>query len=301
MSGHIEDQKAELVAKMRKLGLTDYEARILIVLVRRAPATAYELAKASGVPRPNAYSALESLQERGAVMPVSAKPVRYVALEPERFFGLIATRTQAICDELASGFDAFAAPERDIYVWNLEGEAIVDQKVAELIDSATTDIWLKGDTALLERHKDGLRRAAAKRGVALMIILFGTNPEDYQFTERCQVLIHEASGIRMGTADNLFTIVVDHTEMLTANEEGAIRAAHTQNQAVVKMALSLIRHDYYMAEIFKRFKDELDAGFGPHLALLRRRSYTENQIASFSEKTGISDDAAPRAASRSSR
>ena len=51
------------------------------------------------------------------------------------------------------------------------------------------------------------------------------------------------------------------------------------------MALSLIRHDYYMAEIFRHFKDDIDAVFGPHLRDLRLRSYSPEQVESFADKT----------------
>jgi sugar-specific transcriptional regulator TrmB len=279
----------DLVAQMKRLGLTEYESRILLALLQSPPATAYEMAKRSGVPRPNAYSALEGLEARGAVMPVSEKPVRYAARPPREFFGQILAQTQTVCDSLAGRLETLAAPQGDHYVWTLEGAAEVQAKVAEMIAAAESEIWLKGDTPLLDRHADALREAATRRGVALMIILFGTNPDDYRFTEQCAVFVHEASGVRMGSADNLFTIAIDQTQMLTANDDGGIRAAHTQNRAVVKMALSLIRHDYYMAEIFDRFKEQLDAAFGPHLSRLRTRSFTDEQIGSFREKTGLSD------------
>ena len=289
MPSQSDPTAADLVAHMKRLGLTEYESRILIALVQAEPATAYELAKKSGVPRPNAYSALEGLEARGAVMPVSEKPVRYAARPPREFFGQLRAQTEELCESLSTRLETLAQPQADHYVWTLEGEAEVQAKVAAMIASAEREIWLKGDTPLMDRHKDGLRAAAEERGAALMVILFGTNPEDYRFTERCAVFVHEASGVRMGSADNLFTIATDQTQMLTANEDGSIRAAYTQNLAVVKMALSLIRHDFYMAEIFERFKPDLDAAFGPHLSSLRSASFTDEQLASFRGRTGLAD------------
>src|SRR3546814_3695882 len=88
----------------------------------------------------------------------------------------------------------------------------------------------------------------------------------------------------MGTADNLFTLAIDQVEMLTAATDGDVIAAHTRNRPIVTMAESLVRHDYYMAEIFNRFGKEIDVAFGPHLRDLRIGCFTPEQIASFKER-----------------
>lgn len=274
------------VRELRVLGFSDYEARIYLALVEASPTTAYELAKKSGVPRPNAYSALTALAERNAAMPVSENPVRYVARDPKELLSAIAERTRATCDDLAERLSEISTPQGDDYVWNLSGAAEIHAKMAEMIDAARDVIWIKAGPEVIRAHRDALIAATGERGVRLSVILFGDDPEEFRFSPKCEIHVHEASGVRMGTADNLFTMTVDHAEMLTANENTDIQAAHTQNQAVVKMALSLIRHDYYMAEIFGLFKDEIDAAFGPHLMKLRQRSYTEEQLESFKQKTG---------------
>jgi hypothetical protein len=56
---------------------------------------------------------------------------------------------------------------------------------------------------------------------------------------------------------------------------------------IVTMALSLIRHGYYMAEIFARFGDQIDEAFGPYLRDLRLPSFTPEQVASFKKNTGL--------------
>lgn len=276
-----------IIQELKSLGFSEYEARIYVGLIESSHTTAYELAKKSGVPRPNAYSALSALTDRGAAMPVSENPVRYVARDPRQLLSTIIDRTRATCDDLAERLSKISAPETDDYVWNLSGEAEIHGKMAELIGNAREVIWIKAGPEVLRPHRGALVEATEGRGVRLSVILFGDDADEFHFNDNCEIYIHEASGVRMGSADNLFTIAVDHTEMLTADENNGFKAAHTQNQAVVKMALSLIRHDYYMAEIFKRFKDQIDEAFGPHLYRLRRRSYTREQIESFGERTGI--------------
>lgn len=275
-----------IIQELKSLGFSEYEAKIYLNLVGSSPVTAYELAKLADVPRPNTYSALSSLANRGAAMPVSQNPARYVARDPRELLLGIAEQTRTTCHDLAERMAEITAPHADDYVWNLSGFTEINAKMGEMIANAKDVIWIKSGPEVIRPHQQALMQASSERDVRLSVILFGEDAEEFRFNDNCEIHIHEASGVRMGTADNLFTITVDHDEMLTANENNGIHAAHTQNKAIVKMALSLIRHDYYMAEIFKVFKNEIDAEFGPHLYNLRRRSYSKEQMVSFMEKTG---------------
>ena len=117
--------------------------------------------------------------------------------------------------------------------------------------------------------------AAAERGVEILIVLFGTDPGEFRYNDRCQVYLHEGTGVRMGTADNLFTLTIDHSEAVTVTTD-RMTAFHTRNYAVVQMADSLIRHDYYMAEIHLRFGKQI-RGFSPEAeATLLHHSWPGN-------------------------
>ena len=62
--GHLQSVNREILSGLRQLGFTDYEARIYVQLLKTNPATAYEVSKATGVPRANTYAALEALAQR---------------------------------------------------------------------------------------------------------------------------------------------------------------------------------------------------------------------------------------------
>ena len=277
---------SDLSADLKRLGFTEYEARVYVQLLRQNPATAYEVSKGAGVPRPNAYQALEVLAQRGAVLPVSENPIRYIAADPHDLLEAIARRTQSLCADLADRLSTMSPTSDDQYVWNLEGEAAIHDKIDAMIASSREAIWIKAADDVLRRHKDALK-AAAERGVAILIVLFGADADEFRSTCLCRVYIHEGSGVRMGSADNLFTLATDHREMLTAAMDGEVVAAHTRNRPVVTMAESLIRHDVYMAEIFERFGAEIDGAFGPHLRDLRLACFSPEQIRSFKERTGV--------------
>ena len=274
------------VEDMKRLGFTEYESKVYIQLLKQSPATAYEIAKSTGVPRPNTYHALEALVQRGAVLPVSENPVRYIGAKPEGLFDAISRQTRSLCTSLAEELATLPQAESDQYVWTLRGEPAVHDRIDALIAASRTSIWIKASDDVLRRHTAALR-AAAQRGVEALIVLFGFDAEEFRLADNWRVYIHEANGVRMGTADNLFTVAVDHAEMLTAAMHADFIGAHTRNQPIVTMAQSLIRHDYYMAEIFGRFGREIAAVFGPHLRDLRIACYSPDQIASFSTRTGL--------------
>ncbi|MFY9240192.1 MAG: helix-turn-helix domain-containing protein [Roseovarius sp.] len=274
-----------LLQQFKQIGFTEYEARVYIQLLRQSPATAYEIAKACGVPRPNTYNALESLSKRGSVQPVSENPMRYVATPADRHLNAIVRQTVSLCDTLAQELARLETPEDDPYVWNVQGETAIGRKIDELIGDATHTIWIKASSEFLSDHSDALRDAAA-RGVHMLIVIFGSDPDEFCFSPNCRVYLHENTGVRMGTADNLFTLTFDMAQVLTAATDN-LTAFYTRNHAVVQMANTLIRHDFYMAEISAKFGPQIDEAFGPHLRNLRLNSFTEAQIASFRQMTGV--------------
>lgn len=275
-----------LLADLKRLGFTEYEARIYLQLLRESPATAYEISKSAGVPRPNAYHALEALTQRGAVLPVSEDPVRYIAAPPQEFLDSLSRQISSICTSVGSQLATLSHPVEDQYVWTLSGKMAVHDKIENLIRSSQEIIMVKAADDILRGHMPALKEAA-DRGVEMLIVLFGFDAQEFHFNDKCRVYIHEANGVRMGTTDNLFTIASDHDEMVTATVANDFLAVHTRNQPIVNMAESLIRHDFYMAEIFARFGSQIDEAFGPYLRDLRLACFTPEQALSFRSKTGL--------------
>lgn len=284
--GQFPAVSTEILSGLRQLGFTDYEARIYVQLLKTSPATAYEIAKAAGVPRANTYATLEALAQRGAVLPVNEEPLRYIAAPPKSLFEAISGQTRALCDDLADRLSKTAANNADYHVWTTHGGIAVQEKIESMIAESRSSIWIKAADDVIRRHKASLKKAAA-RGVSLIIVLFGPDAEEFTFNKNCRIYVHESDGTRMGTADNLFTIAVDQEKMLTANMVGDVMAAYTSCPPIVTMAHSLIRHDIYIAEIFRRFGAQIDKAFGPYLRDIRLSCFTPEQAASFMKRTGL--------------
>ena len=271
-----------LAAELQKLGFSDYEARAYMALLGSNPATAYEVSKAAGLPRANTYAALGSCTDKGAVQPISESPVRYVPVDPAELLARIANDTTARCKRLATQLKKTDSDDGRDFVLNIDGEQQVVAKISEMLRGAKVHVWIKAHEDVIETHRADLR-AAASRGVRILIILFGSDGRRFRFNKGVRVFLHEGNGVRIGNADNLFTITTDFTTALTAQMVGGVHAAYTRNQAIVTMAESLIRHDMYLAEIFERFGPQIDKAFGPYLQSLRRDYFSPAQLRTMNE------------------
>jgi hypothetical protein len=87
----------------------------------------------------------------------------------------------------------------------------------------------------------------------------------------------------VGFGRYLITLSIDFKEALIVNMERQT-GAFTQSEPVVNLADSLIRHEIYLAEIFKRFGKDLEKEFGPALLNLRKKYLPADQAAELTQR-----------------
>ncbi|MES2183405.1 MAG: helix-turn-helix domain-containing protein [Pseudomonadota bacterium] len=268
---------SSLARDLQEVGFTDYEARVYIALLHASPATAYEISKLNALPRPNVYSSLESLEKKGAVQRVSSDPVRVVPIDPKVLLERISRTMSDRCSSLKERLEQLKGVEETNYVWNLSSLSEAQHKIGEIIAGARRHVWIKAHHAALDVHVDALR-AAADRGVSVLLIMFGEANEidSFRSLHKAIVYAHEGDGTVVGLARHLVTLTVDFEETLIFNirEESG---AYTRSSPVVNMADSLIRHEIYLAEIFSRLGPQLDEHFGPALLNLRKKYLPADQ------------------------
>src|SRR5512143_3456612 len=101
---------ARVQSAMAELGFTASEAKIYLVLLRAHPATGYQVAARSGVPRSAIYNVLTKLEGAGLVNAIQDKPTRYVPLPPERLYQLLEARFARSLDDLKSSLAGVLKP-----------------------------------------------------------------------------------------------------------------------------------------------------------------------------------------------
>ncbi len=75
-----------LIQELKKLNLTEKEARVYLALLELGPATPYKIAKKSHLKRPTAYVIAEELVEKGLIIQMTGeKQKMYIARSPESY------------------------------------------------------------------------------------------------------------------------------------------------------------------------------------------------------------------------
>ena len=260
-----------LAATLRELGFSEYEAKCYAALATRQPATAYEIAKVTGLPRPNVYGALRNLEAKGAVQPVTEHPVRYVPVDPEQFFRRLQRNTAVLCEDVVQAVKRNTKAEESAYVWLYRGANEVRDKFTELIEGAREHIWIKAPAALIEPYRDALVKAARRR-VTIRLIVFGDDLAALRDHPRIQVFPHEGDGQAHGTAaDLMLTATFDSDGMMIVTHTGKVVGSYARDQSIIYVIQTLLLHEIYFAEMYAALGPQLEAHFGKRLDKLRRK------------------------------
>lgn len=262
---------ASNLEELKRLGFTGAEAQVYIFLLQFPHATGYEVSKGTGLPRANAYQALETLVTKEHVAAVSQEPVRYAAVPPALLFRRIQEETRQRCAHLEEELSALGKPETVGHFWELRERERIEQRLVELIQSAThrisASLWAEDLEVLAEPL-----RAARQRGCTIILNLFGAARVDF-----ATIYLHEGSEKVVG--GHVVALAVDFSEALVASFDVPATGVVTQNRTLVWLVEKLIRDESYLASIYERFSAELEGAFGKHLVDLRRRLLPEMDAA----------------------
>lgn len=76
-------EQPELIGQLTRLGLTTYEAKAYVALIRRDSYTAAQVSRQAGLPRQRIYDVLGSLVEKGLASARPGEVVKYAATPPQ--------------------------------------------------------------------------------------------------------------------------------------------------------------------------------------------------------------------------
>ncbi len=220
---------------LAKLGFNRSCARLYLSLLELNPATGYELAARSGVPRAAIYNTLHAMEKDGLVSKIQENPARYEPLDPDRLATLLSSRFELSLTELKKGLSRMVRASDPSGTWNVIGYDNLLEQARLLIREAETRLSL----SLWQREADALAeelRKAVARGVD--VILFSFNP----LPEGCG-LVHSYH-IRETELEthwpHKIIVVSDNRSVLMGNasRDPDNRAVLTQEKALVEMAVS---------------------------------------------------------------
>lgn len=155
------------------LGLTDYEARAYVALLREGALTSYAVAKASGIPVSKSYEAVEGLARKGGAVLLPGSPSRHSAVPPDALLTGVRQRYSSALESLSAALaDLPAHAEQAVpALWHAGPEAGLAQTAARLGTAQRTVVG-----ALPPAGREALEAAladAARRGVLVQIVSSG--------------------------------------------------------------------------------------------------------------------------------
>ena len=252
-----------------ELGFSDNEALAYLSLLSCQPATAYELAKVSGIPSSKIYETASRLVDKGLIEPVSAdsgRGQRYIALGAEDF---VAARQQAVTRTTQALEPLLKAAGNGVeadFIWQLDTvEGVVD-KARQLLQEAAETILI----SLWPEELDALRQAllaAEERGVSIALVHYGLPEETIGATYHHPV----EDTVRRERGGRSLTLVADSRGVVIATlfDDGRVEGAWSRNRAFVFVAEDYIRHDVYITKVTAEMGAALQQKFGPDYARLR--------------------------------
>jgi len=248
------------------LGFSRYEAQAYLALVRGNPMNGYELAKVSGVPRPNIYGILDRLEERGAVMRVeNERGTQFVPVASEELLRRLRSEFErSLSDAKAALAEVSKGPPPEP-VMNVRGYESAITLAKDLIRNAEQELLLAvwpQEAARLDADAG----EAEVRGVRITTLcLAGCRTS----CGHCHGEVHRYQVRPKGEARWL-VVVPDGSEMLSAELHGdGAAAVRTRQRLLVALASWYIRHTIAVAAVVKDLRGRERAVLSPEtLAIL---------------------------------
>lgn len=144
-----------LIESLQQLGLTSYEAKVLIALTRYGSGNVADIHALSGIPRSAVYGVLTKLKDKGVIETQNTKPMRYKALAPDQVIDRLKVNYEnAVETSLGQLEKIYHAPDISVEedgVWNISGVKNVTDKIVQMLDSAREDIILASTYPSLDK------------------------------------------------------------------------------------------------------------------------------------------------------
>lgn len=173
---------------LRSLGLTEYEIRVYLGILRHPGSRIPEVARKSGVPQPKVYATVKRLLERGLCESELGPVNTYTALPPkvglapllEELSGRAHEANEVVAGlerEYEEPSDSIAAREGRIKVF--QGRQANRRNFQDLVNKAEETIVLMSRLPLVMKDDDAAMEEAITRGVAVRIL--SEAPEDFDW------------------------------------------------------------------------------------------------------------------------
>jgi sugar-specific transcriptional regulator TrmB len=248
------------IERLTRLGLTSYEARAYVALIRRDSSSAAEVARVAGLPRQRIYDVLAALVGKGLASTRPGSQVRYAAVTPEMAVERLMSRQRASLAELernAAEIVAALGPEFEAgqghtdpleYIEVLRDRSAINERFADLQSQTRREILVFTKPPYARAPQDNVEGIEIIPKVAARSIYERSLFDDPEATEGVRRFVEAGEDARVVEELPLKLVIIDETIVMfgmadpVANSEALtiVVVEHPSLATVLKVAFNAI-------------------------------------------------------------
>ncbi len=258
----------ELIESLKQLGFNSYEAKVYIALLKKYPATGYEVAKLADIPQSRAYDTLKSLENEKIIVSTQEKPQKYTPIKPKEL-------TKRVRRKLLSNIEFLEKKLPDVKagysepIHTISGSFEIRNKLIEIVNSAKKNIYIEiwsQDFKFLEHSLF----EAYNRGLDIKIVGY----DNFQCPFGTVYKHRNGREIELSLDGRLIFLITDDTEGIFGKVEN--RVVWTENPEIIFLLKEFVVHDMYLLDIEENFPEQLKYFYGAGLKKLKDKITNKN-------------------------
>lgn len=253
---------ADIIEKLKSIGLTSYEAKVYIALLKKYPSTGYEVSQMAGIPQSRAYDALKSLAGDKIVIPTDDKPQKFTPIPPKE----LTSRYKRKVNYTLEYLDKKLPQVKEDYnepVHTISGYQDVLSKVKEIIKNTKKSLYIEIWSNDFKHIEKELREAYDKE---IDIKIVGYNDLETPFG----LLYNHGGGKEIeNQIGRMIFLLSDSKECLFGLIEKEI--VWTKNKHIAHLLKQFIVHDMYILDIGQNFPEQLRYFYGNGMRNLKSK------------------------------
>jgi len=166
-------EEKEIKALLKEVGLSEYEVRAYLTLIKSGPLTAGELAALSKVPQPRIYDVIRTLMAKGFVTTSEGRPKHVIPLNPESVMEAIKRRYEERIEALKTALEELYTPHGEIgSVTVIKSRITLEAYMRRAIRNAKYHMSVAIPAEFLRKFEEELK-AKKENNVRINLFLYG--------------------------------------------------------------------------------------------------------------------------------
>ncbi len=257
-----------LVEKLKDLGFNSYEAKVYLALLKKHPASGYEVAQIAGIPQSKAYDTLKSLVKKNILTSTNDKPQKYSPISPKELTKRLSRKYNSSINYLGKNLPDVSLDYNDPVLQIFGYEKIIE-KLKEIIKSSKSSIYLEiwnEDFKKIEKEI----KTAYDNDVDIKIVGYDNISSVYGL-----IYSHEgAREIESMTGSRMVYLLSDFEEAVFGKIQSHV--CWTKNEEVTFLLKEFIVHDMYLLDVQANFPEQLKYFYGSGFRKLKDKILVKN-------------------------